>query len=46
MTGQWIAWAGAIVAVWFAAAVVVGVLVGRVARQRDRQIPRDEPRGQ
>jgi hypothetical protein len=28
-----------VVAVWLAAATVVGVLVGRVIRQRDRQTP-------
>lgn len=28
---------------WMAVAAVVGVLVGRAVRMRDRQVPRDQP---
>ncbi len=30
-----------VAAAWLAVATVVGVLVGRVVRQRDRQVPRE-----
>lgn len=37
---MWVALAGAM---WTVVAVGVGVLIGRMVRRRDRQIPRDEP---
>ncbi len=30
------------VAIWLVVATVVGVLIGRMLRQRDRQVPRDD----
>ena len=35
-------WAAIGLAVWIAAAAVIGPWIGRVIRRRDRQIPRDE----
>lgn len=35
-----IGWVVLVVGAWSAAAVIVGVLVGRVVRLRDRQVPR------
>lgn len=36
-------WIGLGILVWIAVAVAVAVLVGRIIRQRDRQIPDDGP---
>jgi hypothetical protein len=35
----WIAWSIAVLAVWVAVAALVGVLLGRAVRRRDRQVP-------
>ena len=35
----WIAWVVVALAVWVAVAAFVGVLLGRVVRRRDRQVP-------
>jgi hypothetical protein len=37
-----VVWIGFGVAAWFAAAVVVAALVGRMIRRRDEQVPRSE----
>lgn len=49
MTFGWIGWAVVVPAAWFAVASLVGTLLGRAVRRRDRQIPRradeqDHPR--
>jgi hypothetical protein len=35
----WIAWIAVALAAWVAVAAVVGVLLGRAVRRRDRQVP-------
>ena len=35
----WIAWIAVALTVWVAVAAVVGVLLGRMVRRRDRQVP-------
>jgi hypothetical protein len=37
--GSWIAWGAAVLVVWVAVALVVGLLISRVIRHRDRQVP-------
>jgi hypothetical protein len=39
----WIAWVAFAVALWVAVAVLVGVLLGKVVRRRDRQVPDGDP---
>ena len=39
-----VVWIGFGVAAWFAAAVVVAALLGRMIRQREEQVPRPEHR--
>jgi len=38
-----LAWVIVVAIAWLAVATVVGVLVGRAVRMRDRQVPRDHP---
>jgi hypothetical protein len=38
-----LAWVIVVAIAWMAVAAVVGVLVGRAVRLRDRQVPRDQP---
>ena len=40
---DWITWGIAALAVWVVVAALVGVLLGRVVRRRDRQVPTVEP---
>jgi hypothetical protein len=39
----WIAWIVVALAVWVAVAAVVGVILGRAVRRRDRQVPDGDP---
>jgi hypothetical protein len=39
----WIAWIVVALAVWVAVAAVVGVILGRAVRRRDRQVPGGDP---
>ena len=40
VNGSVIGWVGLVVGAWSVVAVIVGVVVGRVIRLRDRQVPR------
>jgi hypothetical protein len=37
----WLAWVAVVLAVWVIVAALVGVLLGRMVRQRDRQVPQE-----
>ena len=39
----WIGWGMVGLAVWVAVAALVGMLLGRMVRRRDRQVPTDDP---
>ena len=38
----WIGWVAVALAAWVVVAAVVGILLGRMIRQRDRQVPLDD----